>query len=271
MKNCREVEPLMAPYVDGDVPTADRADIDAHLERCPACRDDIDAQRAVKAAIHARRGELRGCATSALRERCAEASSALRRTPQPEERDVVASGFSRKARVPSVPSRKLLRRIPLAAAATLVIAFAGVFAFGLNNKVQALAFQMTLDHMACTRFHGSPSPADAKGAGQQWNARFGWPLTVPPSSDPPGVELRVVRRCGVTDGRVAHLIYQWRGEPLSLYVLPSKALEQATEVQRFGHDNVMWTQNGRTYVVLASASRRSDLAGVVQYMRSTVY
>jgi len=261
MKNCREVEPLMAPYVDGDVPTADRAGIDAHLEKCPACRDDVDAQRAVKAAIHARRTELRGCATSSLRERCAEHAASV---------SPVVSAFRRTSDRSGL-SRTLLRRAPLAAAATILLAFAGVFAFGLNNKVQALAFQMTLDHLACTRFHGSPSPADAKVAGQQWNARFGWPLTVPPSSDPPGIELRVVRRCGVTDGRVAHLIYQWRGEPLSLYVLPSKALEEATEIERFGHDNVMWTQNGRTYVVLASASRRSDLAGVVQYMRSTVY
>jgi hypothetical protein len=75
----------------------------------------------------------------------------------------------------------------------------------------------------------------------------------------------------VIDGRVAHLIYDWRGEPLSVYVLPSKVIDSTAQTQRFGHDSVMWSQNGRTYVVLAATSRRDELAGVVQYMRANVY
>ena len=42
--------------------------------------------------------------------------------------------------------------VPLAAAATIVLAVAAVFGFGLNNKVQALAFQMTIDHVKCAAF-----------------------------------------------------------------------------------------------------------------------
>lgn len=163
------------------------------------------------------------------------------------------------------------QKIPLAAAATIVLAVATVFGLGLNNKVQALAFQMTLDHVKCARFNSSPTPADPVAAAQQWTAKYGWPLTVPPSSEPAGLELRAVRRCAVTDGRVAHLIYQWRGEPLSVYVLPSKALEGSWTVKGFGHGSVMWSQNGRTYVVLAGASKRPGLEGVVQYMRANVY
>jgi hypothetical protein len=54
-------------------------------------------------------------------------------------------------------------------------------------------------------------------------------------------------------------------------VLPSKVIDRTAHAQRFGHDSVMWSQNGRTYVVLAGTSRGDDLAGVVQYVRSNVY
>jgi anti-sigma factor RsiW len=254
MKNCRDVEPLFAPYVDGDAGPEDRAAVDAHIEVCGCCRDELGAQRTARDLLQARRADLRDAASPELRARCA------------------AQAGHTHAQVPSRHRRMLLpRKVPLAAAATILLALAAVFGFGLNDKVQALAFQMTLDHVKCARFNSSPTAADPLIAGRQWTAKAGWPLTIPPSSQPAGLELRAVRRCGVTDGRVAHLIYDWRGEPLSVYVLPSKVIEGTAQVQRFGHDSVMWSQNGRTYVVLAGALRGDDLAGVVQYVRSNVY
>ncbi len=248
MKNCREVELLIALYVDGEAAPDDRAAVAEHIAACGCCRDDVSAQRAARDVVQARRGELRNCASHQLRARCAA-----------------------HAQVPSGSSRKAFGRLPIAAAATIVLAVGTVFGLGLNNRVQALALQMTLDHVKCARFNNSSTVADPVAAAQLWTAKFGWPLTVPPSSEPTGLELRAVRRCGVTDGRVAHLIYQWRGEPLSVYVLPSKALEGSAQVERFGHDSVMWTQNGRTYVVLAGTSRRPELDSVVQYVRANVY
>ena len=32
-----------------------------------------------------------------------------------------------------------------------------------------------------------------------------------------------MRRCLSTDGRVAHIMYTWRGAPLSVYVLPRES------------------------------------------------
>jgi anti-sigma factor RsiW len=74
----------------------------------------------------------------------------------------------------------------------------------------------------------------------------------------------------VTEGRVAHLMYEWRGQPLSVYVLPSpigRAVETRTFVRRFGHEAVVWSQRGRTYVVLARG-KREELDGVVSYVRA---
>jgi anti-sigma factor RsiW len=262
MKKCSEVELLLARYVDGDARPEERADVDTHIDECRCCRDDLTAQRAAREVLQARRDDLCESAPPNLRARCLAASQS-----------VVNSRSSRTPLNPATPGRQhfILKRLPLAAAATIVLAVAAVFGLGLNNKVQALAFQMTVDHMKCARFNNPSAPADHVMAGQQWASKFGWPITVPPSSEPAGLELRGVRRCGVTDGRVAHVMYQWRGEPLSLYVLPAKVIEGTSDVERFGHESVMWSQNGRTYVVLARTSRRDELGGVVHYMRSNVY
>ena len=262
MQNCRDVEPLMAPYVDGDAAPDDRAAVDAHTEACGCCRDDVSAQRAARDVLRARRAELRGAASPQLRARCASHAVGVS--------SHVASGSSGTSPGSGL-SRTLRRTVPFAAAATILLALAVVFGLGLNDRVQALAFQMTLDHVKCSRFNSAAGALDPVIAGREWTAKLGWPLTIPSSSAPAGLELRGVRRCGVTDGRVAHLMYRWRGEPLSVYVLPSRAIESTATVERFGHDSVMWTQNGRTYVVLAGATRGRDFGSVVQYMKSNVY
>ena len=54
-------------------------------------------------------------------------------------------------------------------------------------------------------------------------------------------------------------------------MLPSQAIDRTAEVDRWGHDSMMWSQNGRTYVVLAGNSRRAELESVVQYVKANVY
>lgn len=252
MRDCRDIELLMAPFVDGEVAGPERAAVADHLDRCRCCRDLASAERAARDVIAARRPDLRGAAPEGLHARCA-AQAAWNR-------------HSRRV-IPAVR-----QWLPLSVAATVLLAVTAVFSFGLNNKVQALAFQMTLDHVKCSRFANTALPVDSVSAGQQWGAKYGWPLTVPASSPAAGLELRAVRRCGVTDGRVAHLMYEWRGEPLSIFVLPHRPKGVSDEVvERFSHDSVVWSQNGRTYVVLAHAPRRPELDGVVQYVKANVF
>ena len=246
MKNCRDVEPLKTPYVDGEAGAADRAAVDTHLGACGRCRDEVAVETATRDVLAARRDELRGRCPDALR-----ASVASQIAPVVP----VASAFRRK--------------LPISIAATLVLAATAFFAFGLSDKAQALAFQTTLDHVKCSRFNHSDTPADPVAEGQRWNARYGWPVrTTQGNAD---LQLRALRRCGVTDGGVAHLMYDWKGETLSVYVLPSSVLQHAEEVRRFGHDAVMWGQHGRTYIVLARQHRRPELDAVVGYVKANVY
>jgi len=241
----------MTPYVDGEAAAGDRAAVETHIHHCGHCRDIVAIERAARDVVLARRDELRETASDSLRSKCA-----------------AHAAWNRQRSSAMPPIRRWL---PLSIAATLFLAVTAVFVFGLNNKVQALAFQMTLDHAKCSRFANTSAPVDAASAGQQWAATYGWPLRVPASSPGTGLELRAVRRCAVTDGRVAHLMYEWRGEPLSIYVLPEKVVGEPEQVvERFSHDSVLWSQNGRTYVVLAH-SRRPDLEGVVRYVKANVY
>jgi anti-sigma factor RsiW len=258
MSKCKELEPLLAPYVDGEAQTDARTTVEAHLDRCLRCRQRVAGERAARVVLTARRSELRACASEHLRARCA--AQRLRRA-------ALFAGGTR-------------RWLPLSLAATLLLALSGAFVFGLNDSVQAVATQLTLDHMRC--FQVAPqrlTHEDAASASREWMAARGWPLHVPASSPAQELELLGVRRCLTAGGSTAHLLYKWRGEPLSLFVLP-RVLQHSGErsgqpgsyqdeeiVNTFGHEAVFWTTEDRTYVVLTHG-RPANLAPIVGYMKT---
>jgi anti-sigma factor RsiW len=261
MSKCRDLDPLFAPYADGEVAADDRASLEAHLERCPPCRERVAEQRTVRAVLVARRPTLRACASDHLRARCAASARHSTRGPFP----FLAGGAAR-------------RWVPLSLAATLLLAVAGAFVFGLNDTVEALAAQLTLDHVTC--FQLAPerlAHTDSATASREWTARQGWAIQIPASSASAGLELLGVRRCSMSSGRVAHVMYKWRGEPLSVFVVPRtlRPMRQRQEpggqpqeiVEKFGHEAIIWTEGDRTYVILARA-QPADLQPVVGYVRA---
>lgn len=251
MSRCQDLDPLFAPYADGEASPADRAAVEAHLERCRPCRDLVAQQRTVRTALTTRRPALRPGASEQLRARCA--------------------GHARTA-APARPFAAAVRRwVPLSLAATLILAVAGAFLFGLNSKVDALAAQLTLDHVTCFQFAPERlGRADAAAAARDWAAKQGWAIEIPASSARDSLELLGIRRCAISSGRVAHVMYKWRGEPLSVFVVPRtvrQIRDQQELVEKFGHEAVVWTDRERTYVVLARA-RPAELAPVVGYVRA---
>lgn len=248
MSKCRELEPLLAPYVDGEAAAEQRASVETHVERCPPCRALLEEQRAAHEVLQARREGLRACASDALRARCAAHRQGAR----------AATAIARRPWV------------SLSLAATLLLAVAGVFAFGLTNTVQALTTQLAIDHVTCFRL-GKQTPTSPTDAGDRWAESQGWRVTVPASSNAQELQFVCLRRCLVTEGRVAHLMYKWRGQPLSVYVLPSSVGDEGTArlLERFGYEAIIWNNRGRTYVVV-SRGRPDDLDGVVQYVKASV-
>lgn len=259
MSKCSDLDPLFAPYADGEAQPGDRISVESHLEKCPPCRERVAEQRAVHSAFATRRSALRVSASEGLRARCA-AQARIARTnsvvpmPQPAAR------------------RRISRWVPLSLAATLLLAIAGAFIIGLNDNVEALAAQLTLDHVKCFQFAPERlNHTDATTASRHWAETQGWAIEIPDSSSSAGLELLGVRRCATTgSGRVAHVMYTWRGRPLSMFVVPRTIHdipEQQEFVEKFGHEAVIWTGRDRTYVLLARA-RPSDLEPVVSYVRN---
>jgi hypothetical protein len=156
--------------------------------------------------------------------------------------------------------------MPLSLAASLLLAVAGIFLFGLNDRVEALAASLAVDHVKCFKVDGTSPHTVASAAEVSWQQDQGWPIVVPASA--PGQQLTLVnvRRCFTTDGRSAHLMYTWRGKPLSLYVL-QETVGNDRVVHKMGHDAVIWCANRRTYAVVAQGHPQ-DLSQVVDYMKA---
>ena len=259
MPECRQLEPLFTSYVDGEALPQDRATVDAHLAACPPCRARVADERAAREVLRARKSSFNACASEHLRRRCAALKSARAEpaTPVPVAR---AGGFRRRTLV------------PLSLAATLLLAVGGVVFFGLSGSVEALAAQLALDHVKCFQFPPSDAGrADALELGRAWANARGWALTVPASEPVEQLELLGVRRCASTEGLTAHVMYKWRGQPLSVYVLNTPA-SSATHVDQFvetvGQEAIVWSERGRTYAVVAQA-RPAELQHVAQYVRRT--
>ena len=162
------------------------------------------------------------------------------------------------------------RWAPLSVAATLLLAIGGVFLFGLNDRVEALATSLAIDHVKCFKTVKTDAnrAVDPAAAAIEWKQDQGWPITVPRTEPSEQLVLLHVRRCFSTDGRAAHLMYTWRGAPLSLYVLQENA-GQNRVCEHMGREAVIWCANGRTYAVVADG-RPQDLSHIVDYLKTRV-
>ncbi|HTM25457.1 MAG TPA: zf-HC2 domain-containing protein [Vicinamibacterales bacterium] len=251
IRNCRDVDEHLTPYVDGEETQETRRSLDAHISACPPCREHVESERSARQILHSHRGDLKVHAPEALRDRCAR----LRQ---------VEGG-----QAPAGPRTSVIRRwVPLSLAATLVLAVTGAIVFGLNNRVEALAASLAIDHVKCFKVGARDKHVDPERAANRWQQNQGWPIAIPQTE--PAEELRLldVRRCFSSDGRAAHMMYTWRGAPLSVYVLQGDAGADRV-VDRMGREAVIWCANRRTYAVVADGHPH-DMAHIVDYMKARV-
>lgn len=256
MANCRDVEQNLAAYVDGEPGTIDRTAVARHLQACPPCRAREASERAAHDILCARRSGLRPCAPESLRMRCA----AQRR--------------------PGAATKHFVRRplVSFAFAASLVLA-AGLFLlFGWGTSVETYAAQIAADHLKCFQFPPSSTIGDVAALSQAWQASNGWPLRAAPAARDQRLELVGMRRCGSTKGRVAHVLYRWRGEPLSLYVLndrldrgdaPRAEAQGFESITKFGERAVIWYDRGQTYAIVGRG-QPPELLQLAGYVRRAI-
>jgi anti-sigma factor RsiW len=232
MPSCREVDPLFAPYVDGEATMEQRVIVDAHLRACPKCRHNTALQSAVRDTVRAKLS--RPCAPDVLRTRCRAAARA---------------GMG-----PFGTTRSTIASLLTAAALVFVVGGVLLYAFtGLSPAV--LAAQLTLDHVKCFAVHDADAPLDARASEEQYVREYGGEIHLPRATIA-GLQLVGMRRCFCGEGLAAHAMYRLRGRPVSLYVIPDAQRERAsTDV--FGHDAVMWSKGNVTYVLLGREPRET--------------
>jgi anti-sigma factor RsiW len=257
MSECRDIEPLFAPYVDGEAQPAESAAVEAHLRSCPRCRHHVADERSIREAFERCRASFRECASPELQRRCAS------------QRAVTGPGAS--VGTPAVPGFVRRTWVPLSMVATLFLAVAGVFVYGLRDNAGALAAQLAVDHVKCFEFAPHPDVLpDARTVGREWAAVRGWSIKVPETTPAEELELLGVRRCLSTAGATAHLMYKWHGRPLSVYVLNSHAPNVGPDpriIERLGQEAIIWSKGERTYAVVAKG-RPSDIEQVARYVRA---
>lgn len=232
--NCRDVENRITPLVDGELAAAEAAAVSEHLAKCPPCRRAAEQERLCRSVIKDCAGRLAAHAPAALRAR-------VRNT------------------MPAASSASTFRRLgrwrwALAAVGAVVFAVGALAVAGLVRPVPVFAAQATLDHLKCLRLGPQSASSDAHEIEASWKEWQGWDLKVP-TGRTAGMRLLGYRRCVLTEGKLAHLLYERGGSVVSLFVLPGGPDVARAELEMFGQDAVLWSSHGRTYALVGRGSR----------------
>jgi anti-sigma factor RsiW len=239
---CDRIDPLVTPFVDGDLPDADRRTIEEHLRVCPPCHSRVTAEREVHELIRARVPVLnQAAAPDALHARCWQI---VRHAPQAADAAALA------------PAPLPRRLAPYALAASLVLVVGGAFVYQATDKsARVLAAELTADHMKCFAMNRALGTQQARATVESSMASgFDWRMHLP--DDPARADLELVgsRPCLYGEGKIAHIMYRHNGRPVSLFMLPKTArTEELVEV--LGHEAKIWCVGNRTFVLVAREPR----------------
>jgi len=256
MPDCKTIDPLITPYVDGEIDIDARQHVDEHVRRCPPCHSRVTAERAVRQLVHDKRSEiLRVTASSELRGRC-RALNAIKPSG-------AASGWR-------------VRMKPFAIAAGVVLVVGGAFVYEATERsTRLLAAELTADHVKCFGMNAllGTNP-DAAVIEQAMASTFGWEVDVPESREA-GLELVGARPCFYGKGKAAHLMYRHNGRPLSVFMLPQFTLAEASAshpdtLDVMGHEAIVWSQNGRTFVMVAREPEQ-EMARIAAIMQERLH
>jgi anti-sigma factor RsiW len=267
--DCKDLESLVTPYVDGEVTPAQCAAIEAHLSECPDCRRCADAESKGRAVVRRCRESLRAPAPASLHARCrklaAEAAQHSGADHHAQEQVAASQGLPTHAGPPFAssgfpsPGATVAPRsdwrwwAPVSLAATLMLAIAGVLMFGLlSGRGTALAAQLAEDHLRCLRAVSRRAPANSVEMAARWQKNRGWFVTVPPSSQADDMEFIALRRCFHGDRQeLAHALYRHKGRIVSLFIFPDDDSRRPANLEIMGQRELIWSQGGRSYAVVA--------------------
>jgi len=266
MSECQRIDSFVTPFVDDELPAADRDAVARHLRVCPPCASRVAAERAVRDVIHEHKSAL-GCvpAPESLRTSCARLAASRPRQAErpPDTPRLDARGLG------SAHARQTWRArlMPVALAASLVLVVAGAFLYQATEKSSRLmAAELTADHVKCLAVNNVLRTRHAPDVVESaMLAGFGWQMHLPDNPRRAGLELVGARPCLYGEGKVAHIMYTYEGRLVSLFMLPDTS--RSHEIVRvLGHEAAIWCVGRRTFVLIAREPRQEveRLAAFVQ-------
>jgi len=289
MPNCSLIDPLVTPYIDGELSGADRDLVAAHVRVCAPCHSRIAAEQAVRTLIRSRKATLTVIrAPESLRAKCCDAArldsvraaggagDMARPTPPAAPVAPVTHPASTRPGVDprfsgatAVPWRT--RLAPLALAASLVLVVGGAFVYQVTDaSARVMAAELTADHVKCFAMNRMLDTHDlATAVESSMSSGFGWKMHLPEEPSRAGLELVGARPCLYGEGKIAHIMYRHHGEPLSLFMLPrTERPEQLLET--LGHECAIWSSKDRTFV-LVSRESRADVEKLARYVHASMH
>lgn len=241
---CREVRQLDEAYVSEQLLIETTQAVVAHLERCPACRAEIDDLRRLRGATR----------------------SAFDRDPAVAIRPEFASALTARLRAGAARSHvtRMPRRQWLALAASLVAGVAWGWREWTRPHTPSLARVAVGDHRFCAlTFRLAEPPIPLAEAARRFGPVYsGFETTEPSTTSLRGGPLRIVERhsCVYEGRRFVHLVLHYRNEPVSLLVAgeaeaPTAAPGDAsiTTLPRIDGFHVASLARGRRAVFLVSS------------------
>lgn len=230
MAQCTDIHRLVTVYVDGEITAADRDDLERHARRCAECHERITAERTARQVLRANAAALTAqTAPLDLKARLARVATDARPT---------------RARV---VRRWLLRT---AVAASLVLG-CGLWLTALvtRQSTTVLAAQLAADHVKCFLTNHDHDMLEPQRVATYLRDRYGFAARVPASDPDLGLRLVGARRCITGEGTNAHMLYTWKGQSVSLYMLPGVGHDLAAH-RVLGHTTTMWTGHNGSYVLV---------------------
>jgi anti-sigma factor RsiW len=272
MSDCRSIDSLVTPYIDGELADADRRDLENHLGKCPPCYSRVAAERAIRETLCARRRELvANAAPPALRAACQrlcghQSLVAGHQSPVVSRQSPVASRESNE----STRAAWKTHLVPIALAASLVIVVGAAVVYQLTEmSATVLAAELTADHVKCFTLNAALGTRRTPTAVEAAMLGFGWKVHLPDNPAQVGLELVGSRTCLDGQGTIAHLMYKHDGHPLSVFMLP-KSTRAERLIGVLGHEAKMWCAGGRTFV-LVSSEPRHEVEQLAQFVQTSLH
>lgn len=251
---CGQLDPLVTAYVDGELSALETATVAAHLRSCPSCHSRIGAERIVHETLRERRGDLRKeLAPAGLRARCALSATVMAPAPGTASNPLGSPRRWLPSWLPSRPSRRV-RSLALAAGLVLVVGGTSLYEM-TGRSTRVMAAELTADHLKCfavNRVLGTHQ--DPTAVERALTSHFGASLRLPEQPERAGLELVGERPCLYGQGRVAHIMYRHRGNPVSVFMLPG-TMRSSEFLDVLGHEAAIWSAGGRTFVLIAREPR----------------